>query len=130
MPDEPIHAAVRTLLRTIESTSQLEILLLARRDRTKSFTASSISAALFLTPEAAERELALLCGRGFLAVSIKTDLLYSYGPATREIAEAVDELATLYETRRSEICALLREDDDPVRAFANAFRIRRDDDNG
>lgn len=78
-----------------------------------------MGAACSLAPASAERHLALLCGRGFLKVSLATDLLYAYQPVTPEL----DALVSIMADNRDDCMALLNSD--PIRAFANAFLFRR-----
>lgn len=134
MPRRPsLSDSVRTLLADrIDSAEQLEILLLLRRSPEKAFNARAVVSSVLVTPASAEKHLALLCGRGFLGVSIGSDLVYTYKPASDELDAALSELASVYRQHRSAIVETLREREptDPVRAFAEAFRIRKEGDDG
>jgi hypothetical protein len=116
------------VLRRIESIERLEVLLFCRADPGRSFSAKAVASALHRLPGAVERDLALLCGRGFLAVNIGTDLNYSYKPMNRETDEALAEIEAVYRRSPGSIRALYAPPSDPVRAFADAFRLRKDDD--
>jgi hypothetical protein len=124
----PEHVA-RLLASSIESVERLDILLHLRAARGKTFSARSLSAALRISGLAAEQHLAILCGRGFLTVSIGTDLLYSYQPVSPAIDQVLGEAERLNEIQRADIIRALGDlrERDPVRAFANAFLIRKDE---
>jgi predicted ArsR family transcriptional regulator len=121
----PEHVA-RLLASSIESEQRLDILLHLRASPGKSFTARAVAATLPISSASAEQHLAILCGRGFLTVSIGSDLLYAYQPVSPAIDAAVAEIERLVHTCRGAVVAALREANgkDPVRAFANAFVIR------
>ncbi|MBX3228513.1 MAG: hypothetical protein KIT84_07665 [Labilithrix sp.] len=116
----------RLLTSSIESVERLDVLLHLRSDPTHTFTARTLAAALKLPTASVEQDLAILCGRGFLTVSIGNDLLYAYKPISPAIDEVLREVADLNRLRRSDVVAALisRDGKDPVRAFANAFLIR------
>lgn len=109
----------------IENEARLTILLLLHAEAQKSFTPTAVAAALVMTPDAAERELALLCGRGFLEVILGTDVAYRYQPATEELSREVTRIAALWSEAPVAVAAVLRaRSDDPAGAFADAFRLR------
>ena len=120
----PEHIA-RLLASSIESVERLDVLLHLRSDPGHTFTARSVAAALHISTHAVEHHLAILCGRGFLTVSIGSDLLYAYKPISPSIAQVLTELEALNRLRRADVVAALetRDGKDPVRAFANAFLI-------
>ena len=114
-PPHLLDPSLRDLLALhVESPDRLDVLLLARRERPKVLTARTLSAQLDLSRASAERELAILCGRGFLAVTIKEDLVYVYSPATDALDAHVAKLAQLWASpeTRPEVLALL-----PLRAL-------------
>ena len=121
----PEHIA-RLLASSIESVERLDVLLHLRAAPTHTFSARAVANALRVPVHAIEQDLAILCGRGFLTVSIGSDLLYAYKPVSPAIAQALNELEDLNRSRRADVVAALqaRDGKDPVRAFANAFLIR------
>jgi hypothetical protein len=128
---ETFSPELEALVALLESPAALEILLLVRASPGKSFTARGIGKELQITAASAERELALLCGRGFLAVSLGNDLNYAYRPMSPEVDGTIGKLAALWTTDRDAIMrALMRKKADPIRAFAAAFRFRDGDDDG
>jgi hypothetical protein len=133
MQREPLPPNIERLLTVaVESPERLEVLLLLRRNRPKTFTSRTVGRELYVTPASAERDLALLCGRGFLSVTIGNDLLYSYKPVTAELEASVDRLLAIYDERKADVLAALqdRQAHDPVRAFADAFKLRKEGDDG
>lgn len=111
---------------------RLELLLLLRRERPRTFTAKSLRST-FSVAGAVDSNLAFLCGRGFLGVTIGNDLVYDYRPISPKIDQHVTEIADAWKTSRAEVAALLRAPTgsrDAASAFADAFRIRRRDDDG
>jgi hypothetical protein len=122
----PDHVA-RLLASSIETVGRLDVLLHLRAARGKTFTARTVASACGITAAAAEQHLAILCGRGFLGVSIGSDLAYSYQPISPAIHQVLEEVQKLNATRRADVVAALaeRRDGDPVHAFANAFLVRK-----
>ena len=134
MPEErriPEHIA-RLLTSSIETVERLDVLLHLRANKEKSFAAKTVAQALHMSTAVAEQHLAILCGRGFLTVSISTDLIYGYQPVSAAIDAAMKEVADLTRDHRQDVVATLRNASarDPVHAFANAFLIRKTDKKG
>src|SRR5690348_3763787 len=96
----PEHLA-RLLTSSIETEERLDVLCLLKQARPRTFTAKTVAAELGIATSKAEQALAMLCGRGFLTVSIANDLFYSYAPVSPTIDKALDELSKLYATDRS-----------------------------
>jgi hypothetical protein len=124
----PEHVA-RLLASSVETTERLEVLLHLRSARGREIGARAVAAACHLGVAAVEEHLAILCGRGFLTVSIGSDLRYAFQPISPTIEEVLDEVAELHATRRADVIAALGDarGRDPVRAFANAFLLRKND---
>jgi hypothetical protein len=117
---------VSGLLRTsIESVDRLDILLHLRAHRGKSFGARAVAQALHLSSAFAEEHLAILCGRGFLTVSIASDLLYSYQPVSPALEGAMQEIEELSRERRADVVALLQSSSgrSSPHVFADAFLL-------
>lgn len=127
----PEHIA-RLLTSSIETVERLDVLLHLRANKGKLFGARAVAQALHMSTAVAEQHLAILCGRGFLTVSIGSDLIYGYQPVSSAIDVAMQEVADLSRDRRPDVLATLRDasDRDPVHAFANAFLIRKTDKKG
>jgi hypothetical protein len=127
----PEHLA-RLLVSSIESLDRLDVLLHLRTNRGRSFGAGAVARALRISSVFVEQHLAILCGRGFLTVSIGTDLLYGYQPASDAIELAMREIEDLNRERRADIATLLqaRTGREPPHVFADAFVIRKSNKKG
>jgi predicted ArsR family transcriptional regulator len=121
------------LLRSIDSIAELETLLLLHRDPAGAWDAARVAAELRVEPRSAEEQLAGLAERGLLsAEGSGSGRSWRYGPATRELARAVDALAAAYDERRVSVVEFLYSKPavDKLRVFADAFRLREDDSDG
>lgn len=129
--DFPEHLA-RLLTSSIQTLERLDIVCLLRATQPKTFTARAVATELAISPAAAETALAMLCGRGFLTVSIANDLFYAYAPVSPTIDAALAEIVTLVSANRSKVVELLRagRGRDPARAPADASLAGRRDDDG
>lgn len=127
--DFPEHLA-RLLTSSIQTLERLDIVCLLRATQPKTFTARAVATELAISTAAAETALALLCGRGFLTVSIANDLFYAYAPVSPTIDAALAEIVTLVSANRSKVVELLRpgRGRDPARALADASLAGRNDD--
>lgn len=130
LPDE----VVRLLTTVIETEERLAVLLLLRNGKPKTFTARAVASELSMPKATAESALAMLCGRGFLTVTIASDLFYSYAPISPNMDAPVGEIQETMRTDRDAVVAPLRSRRrDPVRTFADAFVVRekkKGDDDG
>lgn len=129
--DFPEHLA-RLLTSSIQTLERLDIVCLLRATQPKTFTARAVATELAISTAAAETALAMLCGRGFLTVSIANDLFYAYAPVSPTIDAALAEIVTLVSANRSKVVELLRagRGRDPARAPADASLAGRRDDDG
>lgn len=123
---EPVAALIA---RHIHSPVQLEALLTLHLKAEEWWTARRLGAELRLPAWAARERLEDLATRGFLEVKTADDVAFRFCPTSPEAAAAVAELATLYYQRPAAIIAHVRAAaPDPVRAFADAFRIKTEDE--
>jgi hypothetical protein len=121
---------VRLLIqRYIDSIEQLEILLLLHASSREQWTPDSVSRALYSTPSSTGRRLKTLHGQGFLGLDDSSSPpTYSYQPASTELDATVARLAETYRERRVAVVSLVASKPmDNVRAFSDAFRIRKKD---
>jgi hypothetical protein len=110
----------------LNSVEQLEVLLLLRQDAEKKWTAESVSQAIYTPVAAASKRLVDLVLRR-LAVADESQLNFSYHPASSELEQLVDELATVYRDRRVAVISLIySKPNDHVQAFADAFKFRKE----
>lgn len=115
----------------LTSLAQLEILLLLHAGRGTSLTPEAVAEQLRIDPQWAGAEMERLRRHAILELSPDSDRAYSYAPASQSMRTAVDDVAAAYKTHRvSVITAIFARPSDSVSSFADAFRLRREDDNG
>lgn len=122
--------AVRRLIADhIDSVEQLEILLLLHQHPERSWTAESVARELRVSPLSAGDRLKDMGRASILSKVQGTEGEYRYAPESQQLAEAVAGLATAYAERRVTVINLIfSKPVDKIRTFADAFRLRRDDD--
>jgi hypothetical protein len=128
MADDFPEEVRRFILETINSVEQLEVLLLLRREAEQDWSAAAVGQALSTSTAAAGMRLTDLTSRGFLAAtSAGSETTYRYASVAPERERLVDLLATTYAERRVAVISLIySKPNDQVRAFADAFRLRKD----
>jgi hypothetical protein len=139
----PIPTAVRRLIQDcIGSAAQLEVLLLLWEQRHLDWNADEVSRELRSAPELAARSLADLHAAGLLTVTAAgtappaagkdapAENRYRFDPVNAEDAATVEALHRAYRERRYSVLDVIysRPADGTLRAFSDAFRLRRDDD--
>lgn len=111
----------------INSVFQVEVLLLLHEHRRKEWDADALSREFGLDLNVAATQMADLYSRGFLTVKKDAGLLYQYRPATSEMDRAVEGLAAAYKVRRmSVISSIFSKPVSNITLFADAFRVRKD----
>jgi hypothetical protein len=117
------------ILENIGSVVQLEALLLLRRSGV-AWTVQALARELRVEPSGALEQLTTLWRRGLLD-RLENPERYAYAPRTPATAACVDALAAAYEDRRVTVISLIySRPQDTVRVFADAFRLRKDEDDG
>ena len=125
----PVPESVRDfVLAYIDSVVQLEMLLLLMRGK-KRWTATEVARELRIDPEGAAGQLAELTQKGLLTpTNSSAEMGYQYAPSSRRLRELMDGLERAYEDRRVSIISLIySKPSDTIRVFADAFRIRKED---
>lgn len=138
MTDWELPADVQALLfNHIESYEQLEILLLVRREASANWTAERIGSRLAISAILAKEALTALCASRLVKLrSGSLGLEYEYAAESPALDESVSGLASVYTTHRFEIIktmsanAIKRMRTGALRAFADAFILRKDKGNG
>lgn len=126
--EEPIPENVRRFIfEHIDSVESLEILILLHGQPTEELTPAEVSRRLYTSVESARTRLGQL-QRAKLLVSISTEpTKYRFNAASPE-ALVVGELEKLYKSRRVSIISFIySKPTDPLRAFSDAFRLRKDE---
>jgi hypothetical protein len=127
--DSALPPRVQRFLQThIESIEKLEVLLLLRQQPARAWTAAGVAQELRIMEASAQGRLEDLSGRGLLAYE-GTDR-FRYEPHSSD-AQAVNELAATYALRRvSVVSFIFAQPADRLKSFANAFRLKRDNNDG
>lgn len=122
---------VRTLITDhLTSVAQLEILLLLHGEPDRQFQAGEVAERLRIDPGWAADELRGLQESGLLANDPDSGG-FQFRPITPEQADAVEGLAKAFSTHRVSVITLLfSTPSEGIGSFADAFKIRRDDDDG
>jgi hypothetical protein len=129
---DPLPEAVRTLLaERLDSIAQLELLLLLHRTAPEAWQAAMLAAELRLETAWTQRQLVQLRDAGLLVEDPPGSGTFRFEAADVALGKAVEALAICYAERRVTVVSLLySRPRDPIRVFADAFRIRREDDDG
>jgi hypothetical protein len=119
--------ARRLIADRISSAEMLEILLLLAGAPERGWTADEVSRQVFTVPAAAIASLEGLVGQGLAASDGAANPTYRFAPATPELERQVAALASAYRQSRVAVIQLVfARPSDPLRSFADAFRMRRD----
>ncbi len=127
--EEPIPETVRRfIIEHINSVESLEVLLLLSSGTIREYTAEEVSQVLRTSLESATARLRELRRSKLLAaVENAGSLKYRFDPAAPG-AKVVADLEKVYKTRRvSVISFIYANPTDPLRAFSDAFRLRKDE---
>ncbi len=132
MSDAAIPPRVQRFISThIDSIEKLEVLLLMRTRAEREWTAQDVSQELRITGASATARLEDLTARRLLVVVTGSPARYRYSPASAEDDQDIAALQETYGTRRvSVISFIFSKPLDRVRGFAEAFRLKRDKDDG
>ena len=125
--EEPIPETVRRfIIQHINSVESLEILLLLSAGTLREYTAEEISRTLRTSLESAAARLKEL-HRSKLLIAAENERApkYRFDAAN---AGVVAELEKAYKTRRVSVISFIYSNPtDPLRAFSDAFRIRKEE---
>jgi hypothetical protein len=121
----------RLIVDHIDSVEQLEILLLLYKQQGRSWTAEAVARELRVAPLSAGERLEDLRHDALVTRLEGDPVQYRYVPGNAKLDEAVAGLATAYAERHVTVINLIfSKPVDKIRTFADAFRLRKDDDNG
>jgi hypothetical protein len=119
--EDEILAFVRDAIRSVWT---LELLLLLQREPDRAWPIPDLVAALHANARLVSDSLAALGAAGLATTSEAG--LHRYGPASKALAEAVAELAGLYERKPTAVVrTILSAPNDKIRIFADAFRFKK-----
>lgn len=121
----PSDALETFLQQRLSSFDQIEIVLLLMRDSARAWTAPEVAAAVGTPPESAAMRLFLLASSGVIAFEPAGIPKYRYTAADPETHALLTELATLYDSDRQLVASIAGVPPDPLRSFADAFRLKK-----
>lgn len=114
------------LLQCIDSVEQLEVLLLLHRAPEQAWSPETVAQALYSNADSIRRRLAGLHANGLLASTAPSS--YRYQPKTSALDATVRLLADTYRERRVAVITVIASKPmENVRAFSDAFRLRKKD---
>jgi hypothetical protein len=123
MADDGISAELRDfIVRSIDSVGQLEALLLLRADPDKAWDVEQLVRRLYVKEAEAAAISAHLVAQGFV---IAEDGSYRYDRDNKH-SLVIDQLAEAYARQLIPITNLIHAKPRGIRAFADAFKIKRD----
>ena len=109
----------------IHSVAQLEILLMLRKEPERTWTSAEITSALYLQSQMVAQLLADIAQRGF---AVQTENCFRYQPANDADRQLIERLAQVYQERRVAVIAeIFSKPIDFIKAFADAFRLRKEE---
>jgi DNA-binding MarR family transcriptional regulator len=109
----------------IHSVAQLEVLLMLRREPDRTWTLEQLTNGLYLQSQMVARLLTDIVQRGF---AVQEQGSFRYQPANDEERQLIDRLAHMYQERRvAVITEIFSKPIDVVKAFADAFRLRKEE---
>lgn len=109
----------------LSSIEQIEITLLLRRERDRSFSAPEVATALGMPPESAAMRLFLLASGGLLLFEASGVPRYRYAASDAATDALLGELQTAYSDAPGAVRALVGAPPDPIRSFADAFKLKK-----
>jgi DNA-binding MarR family transcriptional regulator len=134
LDQEGISLQVRQFLNDhITSVAQLEILLLLQTNPQQSWSPADIARELRIEVAGAAQQLAMLAASGLIREVPTPHGSFIYEPHTPELQAAVTALAQAYLIRRVTVIGLIFAKPPPstgsIRAFSDAFKLRKDPPN-
>lgn len=96
-----------------------------RENASAAYSAESLSRELRTNASASASYIALLKRSGLLVENEKVKGEFRYSPATRELAELISKLATVYKIKPHKILELIFSPTKRARLFADAFSLTK-----
>jgi len=137
MTSDRLPDSVQTLLREHVSTfEQLEVLLLMHAHPHDDWTATAVAERSHIPEDLVNRGLTDLSGSGLIEQVRENPAAYCFAPRTTHLRQAAADLAVAYRDQRAlvmstmSVNAIERIRSETLRAFSDAFVLRRKDDDG
>ena len=122
----PLSESLKSFIQQrLASIEQIEIVLLMRADRARSWSAPEVAAELRMPPESAAMRLFLLASSGMLLFEGSGVPRYRYAGGDAETEALVGELAEVYAENRNAVAMLVGAPVDPLQSFADAFKFKK-----
>lgn len=119
------------ILKYIDSLEEMEILLLLSSAPEKTWSPDTVYEAIRSSLDSVKQRLEALSAKGLLQAKGNGHRSYQFQPATADLASAVQSLAMAYKERRLRVLeCLFSKPLSSLRIFADAFKIRKDSNNG
>lgn len=112
----------------LSSLEDLQVLMICIEGPGRWWDAGSMAREVGVAPGAARRSLDQLARRNLLDIRITDDVRYRFAPGTPELEATAQAVAAAYRRNPISIVQLVDTSRRSLRDFADAFRIRRDDD--
>jgi hypothetical protein len=126
VPKRDFSPAFRTFIKNnITSVEQIEVLLILHANPERVWTIDEISAILRSSSNSIRSRLLALEERDLAAPAAEAGYRYT---ASGRLNEMVEMLAEEYAQRRFSVIELIFSRPDAARSFADAFRLREDDE--
>jgi hypothetical protein len=123
LPDD-VH---RFISQHVASVEQLEVLLLARRSPARSWSAQDMARELYSHPSSIAGRFQALRAAGLMRKTASGD--FQYAPSSVELDAIVARVDDTYRERRvAVISAIASRSVENMKAFSDAFRIRKKED--
>ncbi|MBI2189205.1 MAG: hypothetical protein HYU37_19070 [Acidobacteria bacterium] len=121
----PVRAFVAAHARTLD---ELQLLMAIIQSADRSWDASAAAREVGLAEADARAALEHLAACNLLDIRIGENLRYQFRPGTPQLREAALSALEAYRQRPLDIARLVQPEHRSLRDFADAFRIRHDDD--
>lgn len=128
MSQAQIPEGVRAFVtQNIDSAELLETLLLVHSGPARDWSPEEVARSIYTVAAAATRRLEQLVAMGLARSNGAADPAYRYAPSSPALAGEVDALAQAYRANRVAVINLIySRPPDPLRSFADAFKLRKD----
>jgi len=122
-----ISQELKTFLKEhLHSVFSLEVLLLLRREQTRSLSVSEVANELGIEIDVAQQQLSKLTSAKLISKANGDVEEFRYGPVDERLVSLVDQLAVAYAKQRVPILSLiLTENSDRTRCFIEAYKLNR-----
>ena len=117
--------------RHLPSVEHVEIFMVLRRNAVRSWSPPEMAEELGIPARTASDVLEQLASDNFLDIKLSNDILYRFNPATAGLEAAAARFADYYVRERIAVMNLVMTGTlNPMRVFADAFRLKKDKGDG